>query len=189
MLTPDEATTALREAHRVRALGRRLVHGQTTRLPLVWWGMAWMVTYCAAQVLPFAPALLAGAASSAVAFALTKLGSRWDPTPGRTGWEGQVTRAWWAVLVAAFVVDVVAAPAPPAVLFLIPGALWGLALLLYAVVIEDLALGVLGAGIAVLAAVLRLFFLDESLVLFGLLAGGGMIAVGLLRLLGRLGGR
>jgi hypothetical protein len=189
MLTPDEANLALREAHRVRALGRRLVHGQTTRLPLVWWGVAWMVTYSAAQVLPFALALLVGAASSAAALAMTKLGARWDPTPGRTGWEGRVTRAWWAVLVAAFVVDVVAAPAPTPVLFLIPGALWGLALLLYAVVVEDRPLGVLGAGIAVLAAVLRLFLLDESLVLFGLLAGGGMTAIGLLRLFGPPGRR
>src|SRR5215472_1563081 len=117
MLTPDEAHTALREAHRVRALGRRLVHGQTTRLPLVWWGVAWMVTYPAAQLLPFAPALVAGAASAAAAFAMTKLGARWDPMPGRTGWEGRVTRAWCAVLAAAFVIDVVAAPAPAPVLF------------------------------------------------------------------------
>src|SRR5215831_12421967 len=136
MLTPDEATTALREAHRVRALGRRLVHGQTTRLPLVWWGAAWMVTYPAAQALPFALALVAAIATSAAAFAMTKLGARWDPMPGRTGWEGHVMRAWWAVLVGAFVVDVMAAPAPTPVLFLIPGALWGLAMLLYAVVAE-----------------------------------------------------
>jgi hypothetical protein len=184
MLTPDEATTALREAHRVRALGRRLVHGQTTRLPLVWWGVSWMVTYPAAQVLPFALALVAGAAMSAAAFAMTKLGARWDPMPGRTGWEVRVRRAWWAVLVAAFVLDVVAAPAPAQVLFLIPGALWGLAILLYAVVVEDRALGMLGGGIAALAAALRLFFLDDSLVLFGLLGGGGMVAIGLLRLFG-----
>jgi hypothetical protein len=189
MLTPDEATTALREAHRVRALGRRLLHGQTTRLPLVWWGVAWMVTYPAAQFLPFAPALVAGGASAAAALAMTKLGARWDPMPGRTGWEGRVTRAWWAILVSVFVIDVIAAPAPAPVLFLIPGAVWGLAMLLYAVVVEDRALGVLGAGIAVLAAALRLLFLDESLVLFGLLGGGGMVAVGLLRLFGTLGRR
>src|SRR5215472_17432155 len=189
MLTPEEAHTALREAHRVRALGRRLVHGQTTRLPLVWWGVAWMVTYPAAQLLPFALALAAGTAAAAAAFAMTKLGARWDPTPGRTGWEAQVMRAWWAVVVAAFVVDVIAAPAPAPVLFLIPSAVWGLALLLYAVAAEDRALGVLGAGIAVLAAVLRLFLLDQSLVLFGMLGGGGMVAVVLLRLLAPPGGR
>jgi hypothetical protein len=189
MLTPDEATAALREATRVRARGRRLAHGQTTRLPLVWWGVAWMVTYPAVQFLPFPAAVAAGGVSAAAAFALTRFGVRWDPTPGRTGWERQVTRGWWAVLVAAFVVDVIAAPAPMQVFFLIPGALWGLALLLYAVVVGDAALGLLGAGVAALAAVLRLFFLDESLLLFGLAGGGWMAATGLVRLVGPAGGR
>jgi hypothetical protein len=188
MLTPDEATAALREAHRVRALGRRLVHGQTTRLPLVWWGLAWMVTYPAVQFLPFAPAVAVSAATGPAAHALTRVGVRWDPAPGRTGWERHVTRAWWAVAIAAFFVDLIAAPAPVQVLFLIPGALWGLAMLLYAVAAGDLALGVLGAGIAVLAAALRLF-LDESLLLFGLLGGGGMAGTGLLRLVGPAAGR
>jgi VIT1/CCC1 family predicted Fe2+/Mn2+ transporter len=189
MLTPDEATAALREAGQVRARGRRLAHGQATRLPLVWWGLAWAVTYPAVQFLPFPAALAVSAGSAAAAFALTKVGVRWDPTPGRTGWERQVTRGWWAVLVASFVVDVIAAPAPMQVFFLIPGALWGLALLIYAVVVGDLALGVLGAGIAVLAAVVRLFFLDQSLLLFGLAGGGWMAATGLVRLVGPVGGR
>jgi hypothetical protein len=189
MLTPDEATVALQEATRVRALGRRLVHSQATRLPLVWWGLSWMVTYPAAQFLPFGLAMVAGTGTAAAAFALTKVGVRWDPAPGRTGWEREVTRGWWAVLLVGFAVDAIAAPAPAQVFFLIPGAMWGLALLLYAVVVGDRALGVLGAGIAVLAAALRLLLLDESLLLFGLLGGGWMAATGLLRVVGPLGGR
>lgn len=189
MLTPDEATAALREASRVRALGRRLVQGQATRLPLVWWGVSWMVTYPVAQFLPFAPALTVGAVAAAAAFALSRLGTRWDPTPGRTGWERQFMRSWWAVLVVAFVIDVIAAPVPTAVYFLIPGAVWGLAIVIYAVVAEDRALGALGAGVVGLAAVLRLFLLDDSLVLFGLLGGGWMAATGLARLVGPIGAR
>ena len=112
MLTPDEATAALREASRVRTLGRRLVHGQATRLPLVWWGLTWIVSYSAVQFLPFGPALAVGAGAAAGALVLTKLGARWDPAPGRTGWERQLTRAWWVVLAGAFAVDVIAAPGP-----------------------------------------------------------------------------
>lgn len=189
MLTPDEATAALREASRVRILGRRLVHGQATRLPLVWWGLTWMVTYSAAQFLPFGAALVIAGAAGAAAFVLTKMGVRWDPAPGRTGWERHLMRAWWVIVAGAFAVDVIAGPTPVQVLFLIPGAVWGMALLLYAAVVEDRPLGVLGAGIVVLAVVLRLFLLDYSPVLFGLLGGGGMAATGLVRVVGTAGGR
>jgi hypothetical protein len=184
LLTPEEATAALEEAHRVRRLGWRLVSGQATRLPLVWWGLAWMVTFPGAQLLPFPAALALGVAANAAAFALTSLGSRWDPAPGRTGWERTLARSWWAVLAGSLAVNLIAAPAPIPVFFLIPGAIWGLAMLLYAVAAGDRLLGVLGGGLAVLAAALRVLLLDESLLLFGLAGGGAMVAVGALRLRG-----
>jgi hypothetical protein len=184
MLTPDEAVAALEEARRVRRLGWRLVSTQAARLPLVWWGAAWLVSYPAVQFLPFAAAVVVCILATVAAFTLTAVGKRWDPAPGSTGWERQLMRSWWAVLAGGFLVNVIAAPAAIPVYFLIPGALWGVAMLLYAVVVGDVALGALGAGIAVLAAVLRVVTLDQSLVLFGVLGGGGMVAVGLVRVLG-----
>jgi hypothetical protein len=145
------------------------------------------VSYSAAQFLPFAPAAVLAAATGVAAFGLSRLGARWDPTPGRTGWERQFMRSWWAVLVVAFAIDFIAAPAPLPVFFLIPGAVWGLAMLLFAVAMGDRALGVLGVGIVVLAALLRVFLLDESLVLFGVLGGSAMAAIGLARLVGPIG--
>ena len=147
------------------------------------------MSYSAVQFLPFGPALAVGAGAAAGALVLTKLGARWDPAPGRTGWERQLTRAWWVVLAGAFAVDVIAAPGPVPIFFLIPGAAWGMALLLYPTVVEDRPLGVLGAGIIVLAMVLRAFLLDESLGLLGLLGGGGMAVTGLVRVIGTPGGR
>jgi hypothetical protein len=183
MLTPDEATAALDEARRVSAMGWRLVSGQATRLPLIWWGVAWLVTYPAVQFLPFVPALVVAGAGVVAASVMTRVGARWDPAPGTTGWEREVDRAWWALLVAGFAFNLIAGPAAIAVYFLLPGAVWGLALLLYALVAGDVGLGVLGAGILVLAAALRIVAPDRALVIFGVLAGGGMAAVGAVRLL------
>jgi hypothetical protein len=61
--------------------------------------------------------------------------------------------------------------------------------MLYATVVEDRSLGVLGAGIMILAVVVRAFFIDQSLVLFGILGGGGMAVTGLVRVIGTPGGR
>jgi hypothetical protein len=43
-------------------------------------------------------------------------------TSGSRQREQQLMRAWWVVLVGAFAVDVVAAPGPVPIFFLIPGA-------------------------------------------------------------------
>jgi hypothetical protein len=182
--TPEEATAALAEADRLRQMGWRLVSRQLARLPLVWWGLAWMVTFPAAQLLPFGWALAVTALTTAGALAATRIGARWDPTPGSTGWERRIRRGWWSVIAAGILIDLIAAPARISVYFLLPGALWGLALLLLAIVTGDLGLGLLGAAIAVLATALGAVLPDQALVLFGLLGGGAMVALGSARVLG-----
>jgi hypothetical protein len=182
-LTPEEATAALAEADRLRQMGWRLVTRQLARLPLVWWGLAWMVTFPAAQFLPLGWALAVTALTGAGALAATRMGSRWDPTPGSTGWERRIQRGWWSVIVAGILIDLIAAPARISVYFLLPGALWGLALLLFAIVAGDLGLGLLGAGIAALATGLGLVLPDQALVLFGLIGGGAMAVLGSARVL------
>lgn len=189
VLTPAEAIDALAEAARLRRLAWPLVAGQLGRLPLVWWGLAWMVGYPAAQFLPLAPALILNAVAVAVAFTLTRVGRRWDPIGGSTGWERLVSRAWWATAGASLLVNLVVTPAPVAVFFLVPGVLWGLALLLFALAAGDRALGVLGAALALLAPALRQLAPDQALLLFGVLGGGAMVAVGAVRTLSSAGWR
>jgi hypothetical protein len=179
--TPEEAAAALEDAHRLGRRGWRLATGQRARLSLMWWGLAWMVTYASVQFLPVVPAVVIAAVAGVVAGVLTGLGERGDPTPASSGWEAQIGHAWYVLLGGAFLLDLIAAPDSITVAFLIPGAVWGIGLALYGVAARDRALLGLGAGVAILAAALRLLVPAEASLLFGLVAGGAMAALGALR--------
>lgn len=95
--------------------------------------------------------------------------------------EAQFHRTWWVLFLGSFALGIIVAPAPPFVVGLASGALWGIAFLMYAVLAGDRAAGILGAGIVVLAAVLRITLMHRALLPFGLGAGGGMVLLGLMR--------
>lgn len=177
--TPEEAVEALSEAGRARRDGRRAAVVGITRAPLVIWGFVWCADYAAFQFLSTMAAMLLAAGLAALAFGLSR---RVGAAGGaRSGWEREVTGAWWVLVVGSVGLAVIAGPAPKEVIWLLVGAFWGVALALYAVVSGDRSLGGLGMCIVVAAVVLRVNWPPLSLLLFGLVSGGAMAGLGLTR--------
>lgn len=76
----------------------------------------------------------------------------------------------------------IASPAPPYVVPLLLGALWGVAYMLYAIVAADRPLGFLGGGIVALAVICRIVVPDTSLLIFGIVAGASIALFGGIRM-------
>lgn len=157
--------------------------GKFARAPLVYWGIAWIVGYAAAQYLPGWLASLVW-----LAFMVGSFVSRrwWSRSRGGqsvviSGWEEQVRRSWWIIVLGSVALSLIIEPVPTFALYLLFGALWGIAYMLYAVVADDRALGLLGASIVTLAVAVRLFVPGVALLLFGLLAGGSQMIFGIVR--------
>jgi hypothetical protein len=115
----------------------------------------------------------------AAAYSLVRYWRRGETV--RSGWEARFLRAWWVMMFGTTAITLLVVPAEFAVVALLPGALWGLGVLLYAVVADDRALAALGATIVLVAPLLRLGLPDWSPLLFGLTGGGGMLALGVAR--------
>ncbi len=183
VLTPTEAADALAGAQATMRRSRRVAVGRFLSARLVYWGIAWMIDYTALQFLPGWIALLMWVVLVAGAFATPRLVA-WSDAGQSTvisGWQGQFRRAWWVVLFGSFALVTIVAPAPDYVIYLLLGALWGIAHLLYAVATEDRPLAFLGGGIVLIAVAARVFAPEIALLLFGLLAGGCMAIFGALR--------
>ncbi len=183
-VTAGEAADALAAARVAMRHSRSAAVGQSLRAPLVYWGVGWVVGYAAAQFLPGWLAFLVW-----FAFIIGWLAARraWKSPHDRrpaviSGWEAQVGRAWWIIVLGSTALSLIIEPVPTFVLYLFFGALWGIAYMLYAVVAEDRALGLLGVGVVLLAVAVRLVVPDLSLLLYGLLAGGSTIAFGIARM-------
>jgi hypothetical protein len=182
MWGPEEAAAALRDAGLARQRVRRLVASRVVRPHFIWWGAAWIVVYAGAQFLPTGPALALATGAAVAATALSRIAGRRARAAAVSGWEAKFWRCWLVLAGGSLLLDLVDGAAPVSVLFLLPAVLWGIGMALYAVVAGDLALGLLGGGLAALAAGLRLLAPDHALVLFGVLGGTAMIALGLVRM-------
>jgi hypothetical protein len=180
-LSPDEAARALELARAAEARSRRAVVEAPATGLLLYWGLAWLALYSG-------HALLRGTLGDVVTAVLLVLPvawcavRRWRGSAALvSGRERRLFAAWSVVVAASFIVPRIAQPATPATSGLLVGALWGLALLLYAVMAGDRALFGLGGGIILLA-----WFLaghgSAAPLLFGLGAGGAMALVGGIRL-------
>ncbi len=182
-ISAPEATAALAAADVVMRRSRRAAIGQCVRAPLVYWGVVWIVGYTAAQFLPGWLASLTWLLFIAGEILSQRLGSR---VGGErvviSGWEGQIRRAWWVVVLGSSALPFIIEPVPTSVLYLFFGALWGIVYMLYAVISEDRELTYFGAGIVLLAVVVRIVIPDLSLLVFGVLAGGGKMIFGLVRM-------
>ncbi len=183
-VTADEAADALAAARIAMHRGRSAAVGQALRAPLVYWGVAWVAGYAAAQFLPGWLAYLVW-----FGFTVGWLVSRrvWKMSRDRrhvvvSGWEAKIGRAWWIILLGGVAMPLIVEPVPTVALYLLFGALWGIAYMLYAVVAEDRAFGFLGASVVVLAVIFRLFVPDLALLLYGLAAGGITITFGVARM-------
>lgn len=175
--TPDEAAATLADLARLSRHSRRVSLAVVTGPPLVAWGLAWAVGFPLLDLAPWRVALPVGS-GLAVAAGLVSWGLR--PRHLQTGREGPVRGGWLAVMLASpfLVLSMIGMPVPTILVVL--GVLWGLAMLLYAVAAVDRAFAVVGALIVVLGGVVR-HVVGQPLVVFGLVAGGAMVLLGVAR--------
>ena len=177
--TPGEAVEALSAVRGALRGGRRAAVGEITRVPLVVWGVVWCADYAALEFLSGAVAAPLAAGLAAVAFGLSRRAG--GEAQASSGWEVEVVGAWWVLLVGSVALALVVGPGSEVVLGLMLGAFWGIALMLYAVVAKDRALGALGVGIVILAVALRVASPPLALLLFGLVSGASMAGLGMVR--------
>lgn len=182
-MTAREAADALTAAQTAMHRSHRAAVGTFARAPLVYWGIAWMAGYAAAQYLPGWLAYLVWLAFMIGSFVARRW---WNRSRGGqsiviSGWEEQVRRAWWVIVLGSIALPLIVEPVPTVALYLLLGALWGIAYMLYAVVADDRALGLLGASIVALAVAVRLLVPEIALLLFGLFAGGSQMLFGIVR--------
>ena len=182
-ISPSEATAALAAATTTMRRSRRAAIGKFARVSLIFWGVAWMVGFAGAQFLPDWRATALWTVVGVAAFALTRWHSATAVAGGTvSGWEGPFHRTWWALALGSFALTAITVPAQPAAVpWLVDGTLWGIAHIIYGTLAEDRPVGILGAAIVLLAVALRLLFLHQALLLFGLGAGGAMTALGVVR--------
>ncbi len=175
----EEARAALLAARSVATRSGRAARGNVARAALAVWGVVWLLGYAGVQFLPFGLAWALWVPLGTAAYALVRYWGREETV--RSGWEAVFLRAWWVMMFGTTAIMLIVIPAPFAVVALLPGALWGLAILLYAVVADDRALALLGGTIVLAAPLLRMGVPDWSPLLFGLIGGCGMLALGVIR--------
>ena len=176
-LTESAAAAAtLRDLVGIRARSRRAATRDLLRLPLLFWGLAWIAGFSLLDLAPWPVAVPAGAALAVAAAAGTWL-SRARPAV-RSGWEHRTRAGWIALLACSPCLVLCISPVPGRVMAAFLGALWGVALLLYAIATGDVPLGVVGGLTVVAAAFCRILLHRYGLLGFGLCAGGAMLALG-----------
>lgn len=180
----EDVAKALRELEELGARTRSVSMSMATGLPLIGWGVAWIVSLGALDLLSGAPRVVVVTLAWTIGMALS-----WLPTRGavRRGTEARMRWAWLIVLVGSPLLVSAAQPSSMTNVVLLLGALWGLAMCLYAVATGDRLLA-FASGIGVVAAGVLAFFDGHPLLLwYGLLGGVALLALGLYRSFG--GGR
>jgi len=181
-ISPSEATAALAAANTTMRRSRRAAIGKFARTSLIFWGVAWMVGFSGAQLMPDWRATALWAAVGIAAYALTRWHSATSAGGTVSGWEGPFHRTWWALALGSFALTAITADAQPAAVpWLVNGTLWGIAYIIYGTLAEDRPVGILGVAIVLLAVALRILSPHQALLLFGLGAGGAMAALGVVR--------
>lgn len=158
---------------RSRAAGRA-VH---TGLPLIGWGVAWLVGYPALDLTHGMLRVVL-----VVAVWLLAMACSWLPRSAvRTGWQRRLRIGWAMVFLAVPCLVAIVAPLEPTAFALFVGALWSLAMALHAVATGDPGyaavsfVGVLAAGLATIQPWL------PALVWIGPTAGLPLLVLGVLR--------
>ena len=149
-----------------------------TGLPLVGWGTAWILGLGALDLLDGLMRIFVVALGWTIGMLLSWLPWR---TVIRTGTETRMRCAWIVVLVASPFLVAAARPASFTHGVLLCGALWGLAMCLYAIATDDLILTVVAGSGIVIAAVMAEVDIAKQLLGFGLCAGLPLLALGIYR--------
>lgn len=177
--SPAEAARVLRELDAIGVRSRRAAYATLTRTPLALWGVAWLTGYALLDLTPWALAVPVGLAVSAAAVAGTWRSGAQDVL---NGWEQRVRLSWLVLMASSPPLLMTVSPLPMHAVLIFLGALWGVALLLYAVAVGDIPLGAVGTVVLVTAAAVRVLGLDHDLLTFGVFAGGAMTALGAYRM-------
>jgi hypothetical protein len=170
------AADTLRDLAGIRARSRRAATRDLLRLPLVFWGLAWIAGFSLLDLAPWSVAVPVGAALAVAAAAATWL-SRARPAV-RSGWEHRTRAGWIALLACSPFLVLSISPVPARVMAVFLGALWGVALVLYAIATGDVPLGVAGGLTVAAAGFCRVLLHHNGLLGFGLCAGSAMLALG-----------
>ena len=181
-MSAREAADALGAARTTMRRSRRAAATAFMRASLVFWGTAWMIGYVTLQALPLWCNYVVWGLIYLSYFGLfRRRGTERGAREVVTGWEDQFHRSWWALVAGSVALGVIVAPAPLYVVALLAGALWGVALVLFGLVAGDRPVAILGSAIVLMAMTLRIVVPGAAIALFGLSAGGLMIALGLVR--------
>lgn len=176
----DRVESSLHELGALTDRTRLASRSMATGLPMAGWGAAWILGLGALDLLGGPTRILVAALAWMIGMLLS-----WLPMRAviRTGTETRMRWAWVVVLAASPFLVSAARPASFVHGMLLLGALWGLAMCLYAVATDDRILAVVtGFGI-VTAGVLAALEIPNRLLCFGLSAGLPLLALGIHRVL------
>ncbi|MDN5761358.1 MAG: hypothetical protein L0H41_03425 [Microlunatus sp.] len=149
-----------------------------TGFPMVGWGTAWILGLGALDLLDGLMRILVAALAWVIGMLLS-----WLPMRAmiRTGSETRMRWAWVVVLVASPFLVAAARPASFSHGVLLVGALWGLAMCLYAIATNDPILAVVAGFGIVMAGALAVLDIPSRLLWFGVSAGLPLLALGIHR--------
>lgn len=177
-LEEEQVASSLRElgalTDRTRAASRSMITG----FPMIGWGVAWIVGMPAVELLDGVPRIVAATAAW-----LTGMLMSWWPRRAsiRTGTERKLRVAWVVVFGAMPFLVSAAQPASLTHTMLLLGALWGVAMCLYAIATDDRAYAAVAGFGTVVAGVVAAPDLANPLVCYGMAAGIPMVALGAVR--------
>lgn len=174
----ERARSSLRELEALTGQTRIASRSMTTGFPMMGWGAAWILGLGALDLLDGWLRVLVVSAAWVIGMLLS-----WLPVRNviRTGSETRIRWAWVIVLVASPFMVSAARPESFTHMMLFLGALWGLAMCLYAVATHDRFLAaVAGFGI-VMAGVLAASDAPNQLLWFGVSAGVPLLVLGICR--------
>lgn len=173
-----EAAETLRDLRTIGGRSQRAASTALTRIPLAAWGLTWAVGYALLALAPWRLAVPVGCVLALGGALVSWIFRSRQVTSGR---ERRTRAGWLALLLCSPFLVAVVSPIPARTEALFLGALWGVALLLFAIATLDLPLGVVGALIVLAAGGSRTAAVDRPLLVFGLIAGLAMLALGLWR--------
>jgi hypothetical protein len=173
--TSADASRILAEIAPVTRRSQQLQRDVTMGVPLLGWGLAWLVGALVYQYVPGPAGAVLGLAACAAAATVTRVVR---PREIRLSTEKRFALAWVVLFVISPLLVVIAEPASPRIVAVFLASLWATGMLLYGIGVRDVPLAVLGLVIVVMAAVIRLAAPPEAVLAVGLAGGLGMTGLG-----------
>ena len=173
--TSADASRILAEIAPVTRRSRQLQRDVTMGVPLLGWGLAWLVGSLVYQYVHGPAGAVLGLAACAGAATATRVVR---PREIRLNTEKRFALAWVVLFVISPLLVVIAEPANPRIVAVFLASLWATGMLLYGIGVRDVPLAVLGLVIVVVAAVIRLVAPHEAVLAVGLAGGLGMTGLG-----------